>query len=88
MKKRVNKVYLLACFIDSVYFSLMARTVCASMEKQEQRKLRRISAKLHAVRRFAPGTRLTHCQSSREIVYSRSQADQRSRPLTLINSSK
>jgi hypothetical protein len=66
----------------------MARTVCASMEKQEQRKLRRISAESHAVRRCAPGMRLTHCQSSREIAYSGSQADQRSRPLTLRNFSK
>jgi hypothetical protein len=58
------------------------------MEKQEQRKLRRISAELHAVCRCAPGTRLTHCQSLREIAYSGSQVDQRSRPLTLRNSSK
>ena len=58
------------------------------MEKHEQRKLRRISAESHAVRRCAPGTRLTHCQSSREIAYSGSQADQRSRPLTLRNYSK
>jgi hypothetical protein len=48
----------------------MARSECAAMEKQEQRKLRRISAESHAVRRCAPGMRLTHCQSSREIAYS------------------
>jgi hypothetical protein len=61
---------------------------CASMEKQEQRKLRRISAESHTVHRCPPGMRLTHCQSSREIAYSGSQVDQRSRPLTLRNSSK
>jgi hypothetical protein len=32
--------------------------------------------------------RLAHCQRSREIVYSGSQADQRSIPLTLRNYSK
>jgi hypothetical protein len=37
--------------------------------KQEQRKLRRINAESHAVRRCVPGTRLTHYQSSREIAY-------------------
>jgi deoxycytidine triphosphate deaminase len=58
-------------FTGRVCLSLMARSECArSMEKQEQRKLRRISTESHAVRRCAPGTRLTHCQSSREIVYS------------------
>jgi hypothetical protein len=66
----------------------MAGSECASMEKQEQHKLRRISAESHTVRRCAPGMRLTHCQSSREIAYSGSQVDQRSRPLTLRNSSK
>jgi hypothetical protein len=57
-------------FTGRVCLSLMARSECAAMEKQEQRKLRRISAESHAVRRCAPGTRLTHCQSSREIAYS------------------
>jgi hypothetical protein len=66
----------------------MARIVCASMEKQEQRKLRRISVESHVVRRCAIRTRLTHCQSLREIAYLGSQADQRSRPLTLRNFSK
>jgi hypothetical protein len=41
---------------------------CATMEKQEQRKLKRISAESHAVHRCAPGTRLNHFQSSREIA--------------------
>ena len=53
-----------------VCLSLMARSEYAAMEKQGQRKLRRISAESHAVHRCAPGMRLTHCQISREIAYS------------------
>jgi hypothetical protein len=71
-----------------VCFSLMTRLECASMAKHEQRKLRRISAESYVVHRCASGMRLTHCQSSREIAYSGSQVDQRSRSLTLRNSSK
>jgi hypothetical protein len=57
-------------FTGRVCLSLMERSECAAMAKQEQRKLRRISVESHVVRRCAPGTRLTHCQSSREIAYS------------------
>jgi hypothetical protein len=52
-----------------VCLSLMEISEYAAMEKQGQRKLSRISTESHAVHRCAPGTRLTHCQSSREITY-------------------
>jgi hypothetical protein len=55
-----------------VCLSLMARSEYEAMEKQGKCKLRRISVESHTVCRCAPGTRLTHCQSSRDIAYSRS----------------
>jgi hypothetical protein len=57
-------------FTGRVCLSLMARSECAAMKKQEKCKLRRISVESHTVHRCAPGMRLTHFQSSREISYS------------------
>jgi hypothetical protein len=54
--------------IGRVCLSLMARSECASMEKHEQSKLKRISADSHVVHRCAPRPRLTCCQRSREIM--------------------